>query len=152
VAPPVSAIGKGTAGELPADLRGRWNWGAFWLPVPWGLSHNVRQPLLVFVLWAVAVMLNSSAEVIGIPAIGPRNARVGPVWLILWPAGIAVGAWCARRGNEWAWANRRFQSAEHFREVQRMWAASAAVLMVLTVVAILVITATGGIDSLDALR
>lgn len=25
------------------------------------------------------------------------------------------------KGNEWAWQNRRFESVEHFREVQRKW-------------------------------
>lgn len=48
----------------------------------------------------------------------------GPVTLII---AIALGI----KGNEWAWQNRRFESVEHFKEVQRKWAIWGIIIVVI---------------------
>lgn len=45
------------------------------------------------------------------------------VWLGLLGL-VLVGVWnvvLGARGNEWVWQSRKFESVEHFREVQRAW-------------------------------
>ena len=71
--------------DAPAELRGGWNWGAFWLHWIWGIGNTVWLSFVVFAL--------------------------GLIWSIV--LGI--------KGNEWAWQGRRFDSIEHFRQVQRVW-------------------------------
>ncbi len=34
------------------------------------------------------------------------------------------------KGNEWAWRNKRWQSVEHFRRVQRGWAIAGLVFFI----------------------
>lgn len=50
------------------------------------------------------------------------------------------------KGNEWAWQNRRFDSVEHFREVQRAWSKWGIALFVLQAIGfvIAIIGAIGG--------
>lgn len=38
--------------------------------------------------------------------------------LLSLPVSVVLGL----KGNEWAWKNRRFDSVEHFKRVQRVWA------------------------------
>ena len=35
------------------------------------------------------------------------------------------------KGNEWAWQNRRFESVEHFKEVQRKWTIWGIIIIVI---------------------
>ncbi len=35
------------------------------------------------------------------------------------------------KGNEWAWQNKRWQSVEHFKKVQKLWAVWGFILFVL---------------------
>jgi hypothetical protein len=138
----VSGNGSGTRGSVPEELLGGWNWGAFWLPVLWGLSHNSPQTLWIFALWGLSTLVSIPLSLI-LP-----NAALGDYtsMLVTWPGGIALGIWFGRRGNEWAWRNRRFESVEHFRQVQRVWASWSIGLMSLTIgmaLVALVLLATG---------
>jgi len=46
------------------------------------------------------------------------------------------------KGNEWAWQNKRWQNAEHFKRVQRLWAIWGFVLFSLGIIfSILIIIA-----------
>ncbi|MBC8138583.1 MAG: hypothetical protein H8F28_22110 [Fibrella sp.] len=78
--------GTGAMARLPAELQGV-NFGAFAIPIWWGIFNQSFLGLLAF-----------------IPCLSPI---VSIVMLF--------------KGNEWAWQNRRFESVEHFRQVQRAW-------------------------------
>lgn len=78
--------GAGAMAQLPAELQGM-NFGAFAIPIWWGIFNQSFLGLLAF-----------------IPCL---NLIVSVVMLF--------------KGNEWAWQNRRFDSVEHFRQVQRAW-------------------------------
>jgi hypothetical protein len=39
------------------------------------------------------------------------------------------------KGNEWAWRNKKWDSVEHFRSVQRKWAIAGFVILVVGVLA-----------------
>lgn len=62
--------------------------------------------------------------------------------------GFLVMSWIlAFKGNEWAWQNKRWESVEHFKRVQHVWAlwaiwltvASTILVVVITVIAIVLI-------------
>ncbi|MEJ2504831.1 MAG: hypothetical protein P8Y81_01015 [Ignavibacteriaceae bacterium] len=38
------------------------------------------------------------------------------------------------KGNEWAWQNKRWQSIEHFKRVQRLWAIWGFILFALGII------------------
>ena len=69
-----------------------WNWGAFLLGPIWGAFHGVWIGLLLFVPY------------------------VGVI------ASIPLATMFGKRGNEWAWKNRHWESVEQFRAAQRAWA------------------------------
>ncbi len=83
---------SGQQGDVPAELRGGWNWGAFSLSFIWGLNHKAYLTLLIFLTLVCGLF----------------------AWLPL-------SVWYGIKGNEWAWQGRRFDSIEHFRQVQRIW-------------------------------
>ncbi|OYU44974.1 MAG: ribonuclease G [Burkholderiales bacterium PBB4] len=39
------------------------------------------------------------------------------------------------KGNEWAWRNKKWDSVEHFKSVQRKWAIAGLIILVLGVAA-----------------
>lgn len=43
---------------------------------------------------------------------------------------LVVFVMLGRRGNEWAWRNKKWDSVEHFQRVQRKWAIAGLVLVV----------------------
>ncbi|RKY93132.1 MAG: hypothetical protein DRQ01_05425 [Ignavibacteriae bacterium] len=43
------------------------------------------------------------------------------------------------KGNEWAWQNKRWNSIEHFKKVQKLWAIWGTVLFALWILFILII-------------
>ena len=56
------------------------------------------------------------------------------VWVGLWAlvpgVSLIMTFVLAVKGNEWAWRSRRWDSVEHFRRVQRIWAwAGLAILL-----------------------
>ena len=56
-----------------------------------------------------------------------------------WAMGFVLGA----KGSEWAWQNKRWDSVEHFKRVQRQWAwwGLGLVLLSIAIVALVVIAA-----------
>lgn len=68
------------------------------------------------------------------------------VWIALlafivpWPImEIILGV----KGNEWAWQNRRFESVEHFKEVQRKWTIWGVIIYIISLFVIAVIIWSG---------
>lgn len=84
--------GQGTNSIVPDEIKG-WNWGAFFLPGLWCLTNQVWLGLLAW----------------------PGLLLCGLGWPVM---GIVLGA----SGNEWAWRNRPWRSADEFKAHQRGWA------------------------------
>jgi hypothetical protein len=100
----VETAGNKSNIELPREIQG-WNWGAFFLSWIWGLSHRVWISLLSLVFGFV-------------PLVG---------WVGVLVMSIVLGL----KGNEWAWQSRHFESVEHFKKVQKVWAIWGLVVFVL---------------------
>jgi len=84
--------GQGDLSHLPRELEG-WNWGACILNVIWGGVMKV-----------------------------PGMALLGWVFLMLLPfIGIIFPFYLLIKGNEIAWKNRRWVSADEFRAIQKKW-------------------------------
>ncbi len=116
---------------LPAELERAWNWGAFWLSFLWGLNHRAYQTLVVFFLAIIGYSLWLALLI--------RNDGGTAAWMVLllsWIVGLPFSVWYGIRGNAWAWKNREFESVEHFKKVQSVWAGCAKVLLGLTVAAL----------------
>lgn len=96
--------GDSTLEDLPAEVRGGWNWGGCTLGCLWAFAMNLP-------FWGILALLSS----------------------LCGPLALAVSVVLGLKGNEWAWKNRRWQSVEHFRKVQRIW---ATVGISLTIVAL----------------
>jgi len=95
--------GQAKASAIPPEVKG-WNWGAFLLPLVWGIYHGVWLSLLLF-----------------IPIINFFTA-------------IVFGA----DGNKWAWQNRKWDSIEHFKRTQRMWALWGILLFLFTIILLII--------------
>jgi hypothetical protein len=80
---------------------GQWNWGAFFVPGLWLMSHGRRGGNTVFV---IAMQLVLSANLVAYAV------------LFLW-----VAVRCGREGNGIAVANRRFRDDAHFAAVENRW-------------------------------
>lgn len=95
-----------SAGEaLPAELKGKWNWGGFLLTPFWGIGNRVWIALIAFAGF--------------IPIIG-------------WIVALGVAVYIGMKGNELAWQSKQWNSVEHFKEVQRKWAIAGLVVVVLS--------------------
>jgi hypothetical protein len=90
--------GTGPTAKLPAELQG-FNLGACLMTWIWSIGMQFWLGLLVI----PAVFVLSF-----IPLIGPI-ANIGAM--------IFFGI----KGNEWAWQHRRWDSAQQFRDTQRVW-------------------------------
>lgn len=96
----VSASGQSVGGttafdadDVPAEIKGGWNWGGCTMGCLWAFAMNLP-------LWGLLAALGSFC---------------GPI-------GLGIAIVLGLKGNEWAWKNRRFESVEHFQRVQRVWA------------------------------
>jgi len=87
------ASGMGANSAVPPEIRG-WNWGGFLMTWIWGIGNNV---------WIALIALLGI-----IPYVG---------WVISLTMRIVLGI----KGNEWAWQNKKWESVEHFKRVQRTW-------------------------------
>lgn len=93
--------GQGKSASAPVEIKG-WNWGAFFLPLIWGIGNKV---------W------------IGLLAIIP----------IFWPIMmIVLGA----KGNKWAWKNKKWESVEHFKKTQKIWAIVGLIIFIIPILII----------------
>lgn len=88
------ASGMGPNSPVPPEIKG-WNWGGFLMTWIWGVGNNV---------WISLIALLALLPYIG------------------WIAGLIMRIILGVRGSEWAWQNKKWDSIEHFKRVQRTWA------------------------------
>lgn len=81
--------------EIPAEIKNKFNWGAFLLGWIWGLFNKTYITLL-------------QIPIAFIPFIGP-----------LLSMGLAV--WFGKKGNEWALKNKHFNSLDEFIKFQNIF-------------------------------
>lgn len=96
--------GIGTTSVVPNELRGGWNWGAFFLTLFWSISHNVLIGLIPTGIWLITLLINDPYF----------NGFSIFLQFILY---IMMGL----KGNEWAWKYRKWDSIQQFRDTQRVW-------------------------------
>lgn len=111
----------GEQAQVPDEIVGKFNWGAFLLTWIWGIGNRS---------WITLISLAVSF----VPVIGGL-------------AYIGLSIWFGYKGNEWAWQNKQWDSIEQFNKVQRTWAILGAILSVATTVLITLII----LDALSSL-
>ena len=107
-----------TISRTNSDIN-RFNWGAFFLNWIWCL-FNCKPSITVIYIFVIPLFTF-------IPVIGNFIFFGACVWL-----GI--------KGNELAWANKRWKSVEYFHEVQRKWVQGFFMFLVAFLIFILVAT------------
>ncbi|HXG24781.1 MAG TPA: hypothetical protein VNJ09_09520 [Chthonomonadales bacterium] len=90
---------SGMRSSVPQEIQGGWNWGGCLLGWIWCFA--MRLPV-----WGALSLLSNLISIF-----------FGLFNLVNFALAIVFGI----KGNEWAWQNRRFESVEHFRKVQRIW-------------------------------
>ncbi|HUV04119.1 MAG TPA: ribonuclease G [Armatimonadota bacterium] len=65
-----------------------------------------------------------------------HNVWIGLLALIPY-VGLVMAIVLGVKGSEWAWQNRRFESVEQFKTVQRTWAYWGVGLLIVAVIAVL---------------
>lgn len=79
---------------LPKELK-HFNWGAFLIPLIWGIANKTYITLLPLLFLFI------------------------PIFGTLINFGLSI--WFGIKGNEWAWRNKEWGSAEVFNKVQKKW-------------------------------
>ena len=100
--------GQGKGAVVPAEVSGKFNWGAFLLSWIWGIGNATYLPLIIL---AVAF----------IPFVGPLGCL-----------GLAI--WFGIKGNEWAWQNKRFEGVEAFHSYQKKWTIAGIIVACIGIV------------------
>ena len=126
---------SGMHGDVPQEVKGGWNWGAFYFNWIWGIVHKTWITLIALGLGIVDVTLrliiypsSFTPHPMPMPGGPPFGAPspTAPGLLILngvfWLMGLGLNIWFGLKGNEWAWQNRRFESIAQFKKVERIWA------------------------------
>ncbi len=108
--------GQGANSPVVSLVSDRFNWGAFCLNWIWGLGNRTYITLIVFPIALLGF----------IPFLG-----------IIAHLGVCI--WFGIKGNTWAWQNKRWQSIEHFHNVQRKWAIGALTMFIIFVVLVSII-------------
>lgn len=106
----INNSGQGKGSVVPEEVKA-FSWGAFFLSWVWGCFNGSFITLTIFVSVLLAF----------IPLIG-------------WIAPLALCIWYGKKGNEWAWQNKKWESVEHFHKVQKTWATVGTVLAILGII------------------
>lgn len=86
---------------------GKFNWGAFLLNIFWAIPNGAWKSFWpTFLLMCIFYLLTA------IPLIG----------LLFGILIIALAIYVGRKGNEWAWYGKKWESIEKFSKVQKNWA------------------------------
>ncbi len=109
--------GAGKDAKVPAEVSGKFNWGAFLLSWIWGLGNATYLTLIILL-------------VCFIPLIGGLGAL-----------GLAI--WFGIKGNEWAWQNKRFESVEAFHAYQKKWVIAGIIVACLGILCSILFTIVG---------
>jgi len=105
---------SGQHAGVPAEIVGRWNWGAFFLYWLWCLNHGLV-PQGIGILVAGFLL---------------RMVHVPGLSLIFV---LAVAIYLGANGNKLGWQNRRFEGGlPEFIEVQKAWAKWGIIVLVVS--------------------
>jgi len=125
---------SGMHGDVPQEVKGGWNWGAFYFNWIWGIVHKTWITLIIIGLSIINFILgmflspqsfvSTMPGTAGSPFGAPRSTSPGMLILnsVFGLIYLALTIWFGLKGNEWAWQNRRFESIAQFKKVQRIWA------------------------------
>lgn len=106
--------------KLPNDLQGL-NWGGFFLPISWGLTHKSGYAYAFLALLLIGMFSGEITTMMSTLTAGIiLRTVISLVYLF--------------KGNEIAWKHRFFQSKEHFKSIQRIWAVWGIVLFVVAAI------------------
>ena len=94
--------GSGENCVVPDEVANKFNWGAFGLGFIWGIAN--KSYLTLF--WLIGLKLPFSFIIC-----------------------LIMQIWFGKKGNTWAWQNKRWDSIEKFHEAQRKWAIAAIITM-----------------------
>ncbi len=112
---------EGPNGPFPEELR-RWNWGSFFLSWIWGIGHNVWITFLFFLPTVLGILTRSFY-------FGEIGTMLSSL-MSLFSLGFAI--YLGIKGNELAWQNRKFESVEQFKAVEKIWAIWGLVLFLVS--------------------
>ena len=115
--PFVNTSGRGINAKVPAVVKTKFNWGACLLSWIWGFGNQTYITLINIILFFVPVV------------------------------NIIVAIWFGRKGNEWAWQNKRFKDIKQFNENQKKWAI-AGVIFYIILIPVTYFILSGGLDYL----
>lgn len=118
--------GNGPQTVVPAEIAKGFNWGACLLNWIWGLGNKTYITLTALVAGFI-------------PFLG---------FLLF----IGLMIWFGIKGNEWAWQNKKWESVEHFQNVQKTWAKVAIILCIVGFVAGILLFLLAGAAALSSVQ
>lgn len=108
---------SGMKGEVPPEIaRLKWNWGAFFLPFLWSVSHKIK--------WGWGIL--------ALTLLSRAGGVIGGLFAIVY---VGAAIYLGLKGHTLAWQNRRFDggTAQYFA-VQRKWLTWGLAVSVLSTV------------------
>ncbi len=122
--------GQGAKCKVPDAVAKRFNWGACYFALIWGLFNKTIKPYIIYMLFAVIY------AILYLQLSKNPDSLLSTIMLILGCfAGVFFFIYFGIKGNTWAWQNKRWKSIEHFHSVQKRWAAAVAILIVISFLA-----------------
>jgi len=111
--------------QVPHELQGKFNWGAFLLTWIWGLNHKAYITLISLGLgvisfgigWAARPdmsAMRAGASQAGSPGMSALN-------IIMSIVSLGLSIFYGVKGYEWAWQSGRFATPEECRKCQATW-------------------------------
>lgn len=97
--------GMGKEFIIPREIMG-FNWGAFLISLPWSIFNKA---------WIGLGIVGVSIVLFCILADLVPNTDI--MLILPYLLSLVIGF----KGNEWAWQNRKWQSIDQFRRVQKIW-------------------------------
>ena len=116
----VAQNSSGMQGDVPAEIAGGFNWGAFMFGWIWFVAMHMKQWGWTYLI--VSIVLNQSVNAASRFSTSTSGAAAtGIVSIGLAVAQFAFAIFMGFKGNQWAWQNRRWDSVEDFKACQRIW-------------------------------
>lgn len=110
--------------QVPPELQGKFNWGAFLLTWIWGLNHKAYITLLslalVIVQWVFGILTSPGTSLSGgmNSIASPASNAVGVLFSL---TGLGLSIYYGIKGYEWAWKSGRFATPDECRRCQAIW-------------------------------
>ncbi len=112
---------SGTNTDVPPEIASmKWNWGAFGLGWIWlcGMNRVLAGILLFMGLLLLGVILRSIVSALN------HNVINSATWAMTGftnAIGLVIQIYLGKKGNSIAWRYRKFNSVQHFIDVQTKW-------------------------------